>query len=69
MFSAQSITQRVIISYECYLDLEEPGSASLSRSRHPVDMPPQLVGDQSRLKQVLINLTKNALNHTTGGNI
>ena len=31
--------------------------------------PDQLVGDQIRLKQVLINLTKNALKFTVGGTI
>ena len=32
-----------------------------------MEFPEQLVGDQIRLKQVLINLTKNALKFTIGG--
>ena len=43
--------------------------ANLDPRMREEKFPEQLVGDQIRLKQVLINFTKNALKFTVGGSI
>ena len=71
MFGSQSAEKGVKITYEHVSTLSLPGEDSLliQKNNQSQEEIPMLIGDERRLKQVLMNLVRNAMKFTAKGSI